>query len=153
MGEYCMCSINNAGHLNIIVNGKEIRQLINEFPKAIKFDHISRSWCVVTLTAEKSYKVYVIDKNNKAKQEFKSFSFGGLNLRNCIFNNSMLIIPAEKRILFLKTGPTLAKSTVTEKPIGIVNPNSKIAIQYNSYDRRTYLYVQNSEQVYKINLS
>ena len=65
----------------------------------------------------------------------------------------MLIIPAEKRILFLKTGPTLDKSTVTEKYIGIVNPNSKIAIQYNSYERRTYLYVQNSEQVYKINLS
>lgn len=153
LGEYCICSINNAGYLNIIVNGKEIRQLIKEFPKAIKYDHISRSWCVVTLTAEKTYKVYVINKNNKAKQKFESFSFGGLNLRNCIFNNSMLIIPAEKRILFLKTGPTLDKSTVTEKYIGIVNPSSKIAIQYNSYERRTYLYVQNSEQVYKINLS
>ena len=153
LGEYCMCSINNTGHLNIIVNGKEIRQLIKEFPKAIKYDHISQSWCVITLTAEKTYKVYVIGKNNKAKQKFESFSFGGLNLRNCIFNNSLLIIPAEKRILFLKTGSTLVESTVTEKHIGIVNPNSKIAIQYNSYEKRTYLYVQNSDQVYKINLS
>ena len=153
LGEYCMCSINNAGHLNIIVNGKPIRQLIKEFPKAIKYDRISKSWCIVTITETKSYKAYVVGKNNKAKQKFDSFSFGGLNLRNSIFNNSMLIIPAEKRILFLKTGPTLAKSTVTEKHIGIVNPNSKIAIQYNSYERRTYLYVQNSEQVYKINLS
>lgn len=152
-GEYCMCSINNAGHLNIIVNGKEIRQLIKEFPKAIKYDHVSQSWCVVTLTAEKAYKVYIISKSNKATQKFQSFSFGGLNLRNCIFNNSMLVIPAEKRILFLKTGPTIEKSTVTEKHIGVVNPNSRIAIQYNSYERRTYLYVQNSDQVYKISLS
>ena len=152
-GEYCMCSINNAGHLNIIVNGKEIRQLIKEFPKAIKYDHVSQSWCVVTLTAEKAYKVYIISKSNKVKQKFQSFSFGGLNLRNCIFNNSMLVIPAEKRILFLKTGPTIEKSTVTEKHIGVVNPNSRIVIQYNSYERRTYLYVQNSDQVYKISLS
>ncbi len=153
LGEYCMCSINNAGHLNIIVNGKQLKQLIKEIPKAIKYDHISKSWCVVTITEAKNYKVYVIEKNNQTKQKFDSFSFGGLNLRNCIFNNSMLVIPAEKRILFLKTGPTVAKSTVTEKNIGIVNPNSKIAIQYNSYERGTYLYVQNNDQVYKINLS
>ena len=153
LGEYCMCSINNAGHLNIIVNGKQLKQLIKEIPKAIKYDHISKSWCVVTITEAKNYKVYVIEKNNQTKQKFDSFSFGGLNLRNCIFNNSMLVIPAEKRILFLKTGPTVAKSTVTEKNIGIVNPNSKIAIQYNSYERCTYLYVQNNDQVYTINLS
>lgn len=152
-GEYCMCSINNAGHLNIIVNGKPIRQLIKEFPKAIKYDHLSKSWCIVTITEAKAYKAYVVEKNNKVKQKFDSFSFGGLNLRNSIFNNSMLIIPAEKRILFLKSGPTLDKSTVTEKHIGIVNSNSKIAIKYNSYEKRTYLYVQNSDQVYKINLS
>ena len=68
-------------------------------------------------------------------------------------DNVNQVIPAEKRILFLKTGPTIEKSTVTEKHIGVVNPNSRIVIQYNSYERRTYLYVQNSDQVYKISLS
>ena len=153
LGQYCLCSINNAGHLNIIVNGNQVKQLISEIPKAVKYDHISKSWCVVTKTKSGGYNAYVIGNNNKAKKKFDSFSFGGLNLRNCIFNNSMLVIPANKRILFLKSGPTVAKSTVTEKQIGIVNPNSKIAIQYNSFDKRTYLYVQNSNQVYKINLS
>lgn len=153
LGEYCICSINNAGHLNIIVNGKQIIQLIKEFPRAVKYDHVSRSWCIVTKTTTGSYNTYVIGNNNKAKQKFDYFSFGGLNLRNCIFNNSMLVIPSNKKIIFLKTGPTVAKSTVTEKHIGIVNSNSKIVIRYNSFEKRTYLYVQNSNQVYKINLS
>lgn len=153
LGEYCLCSINNAGHLNIIVNGKQVRQLIKEVPKAIKYDQISKCWCVVTKSLSGGYNAYVIGKTAKAKQKFDFFSFGGLNLRNCIFNNSMLVIPANKRIIFLKTGPTVAKSTVTEKQIGIVNSNSQIAIRYNSFEKRTYLYVQNSNQVYKINLS
>jgi len=154
LGEYCVCSINNAGHLNIIVNGKLIKQLGKEIPRAIKYDQVSKSWGVVTIIpASGGYNVYVIDKNNKVKKEFEAFSFAGLNLRNCIFNNSMLVIPANKRIVFLKSGPTVAKSTVIEKQIGIVNHSSKIAIRYNSFDKRTYLYVQNSNQVYKINIS
>lgn len=153
LGEYCICSINNAGHLNIIVNGKQRRQLINEIPRAIKYDQVSKSWCVITKTTANNYNVYVIDKNNKVKKKFEAFSFSGLNLRSCIFNNSMLVIPANKRIIFLKTGPTVEKSTVIEKHIGIVDSNSKIAIRYNSFDKRTYIYVQNNNQVYKINLS
>ena len=84
---------------------------------------------------------------------FESFSFAGLNLKNCIFNNYMLVIPADKRIIFLKTGPTVDKSSVIEKQIGIVNPKSKIAIRYNNFKECAYLYVQNRDQVYKIDLS
>ena len=153
LGEYCMCSIDNEGQLNIIVNEKKIIQLINEIPKVVKYDDISESWCIITKATTGDYNVYVIGKNNEAEQKFDFFSFGGLNLKNCIFNNSMLVIPANKRIIFLKSGPTVAKSMVTEKQIGIVNPNSKITIRYNSFDECTYLYVQNSNQVYKINLS
>lgn len=152
-GEYCVCSINNAGHLNIIVNGKQVKQLIKEIPIAIKYDHVTKSWCVVAKSTKGSYSVYVIGKNNKAKKMFESFSFAGLNLKNCIFNNYMLVIPADKRIIFLKTGSTVNKSHVIEKQIGIVNPKSKIEIRYNDFKKRTYLYVQNSNQVYKIDLS
>lgn len=65
----------------------------------------------------------------------------------------MLIIPDEKKILFLKNGQTVEKSTVNEKQINVVNSNSKITVQYNSCKKHTYLYIQNSDKVYKISLS
>lgn len=152
-GEYCMCIINTYGHLNIIVNGELIMERIEEFPRIIKYDSVSQSWCVITMTEKKVYKVYVIEKDNKASQKFNFFSFRGLNLKNCIFYNSMLIIPDEKKILFLKNGQTVEKSTVNEKQINVVNSNSKITVQYNSCKKHTYLYIQNSDKVYKISLS
>lgn len=150
MGEYCICRIDRAGQLAIKANGNQ-RQLGNEIPISVKFDPISKTWCVVTKN-KSNYNTYVVPKNNLVQKQFESFYYGGLSIRNSIFYNSMLIIPSDKRIVFLKSGEKLANSRVIEMNFGVINPNSMLSISYNPKNGGTYLYVQNVDQIYKFRL-
>lgn len=65
----------------------------------------------------------------------------------------MLVIPCDKRLIFLKSGSTVEKSTVIEKDLGIVDSNSKISMQEDKIHQCTYLIIQDSTQVCKIPLN
>lgn len=152
-GDYCICSINNAGHLNVTLNDKQCKQLMQQVPRVIHYDETSGKWCIINKKAGvKGYESYVIQKNKTLTRAFEHFSFGGFNIRNCIFFDSMLVIPADKRIIFLESGRTVAKSMVTERNIGVVNKDSKISISKDLKDGGTYLFIQNSTQVYKMRI-
>lgn len=151
LGEYCICRIDKKGQLAILANGNQ-RQLGNELPISVKYDSTSKTWCVVT-KKKSNYNTYVVKKNTFVQKQFESFYYGGLSIRNSIYYNSMLIIPSDKRIIILKFGKSLADSRVIEKNIGIVNPNSLLSISYNSKNGGIYMYVQNTDQIYKFKLS
>ena len=65
----------------------------------------------------------------------------------------MIVIPADKRIIFLRSGDTVEKSAVIEREIGIVKESSIITIEEDKKNGATYLFVRNTTQVYKISLS
>lgn len=153
-GDYCICSINGAGHLDITINGQKQKQLMEQYPRIIRYDDVGKGWCIITKRRNSNgYECYVVNSRGKVIKEFDSFSFGGLNLKNCIFYNWMLVIPAEKRVIFLKSGKTVAKSTVSQINIGVVNKDSKISIEEDKKNGSTYLFIQNDTQVYKMRLS
>jgi serine/threonine protein kinase len=153
-GDYCICSINNAGHLDVNLNGKQCKQLMQQVPRAINYDEASKKWCIINKKAGvKGYESYVIQNNKTLTKAFEHFSFGGFNIRNSIFFDSMLVIPADKRIIFLESGRTVEKSKVTEWNIGVVSKeDSKISISKDQRDGCTYLFIQNSTQVYKMRI-
>ena len=153
-GDYCICAINGAGHLDIKVNGQQKKQLMEQFPRAIKYDSISKNWCVINKRRNSNgYDCYIVRRKGRVLKQFRAFSFGGLNLKNSIYFNWMLVIPADKRVLFLKSGKTVEESTVSQINIGVVNKDSKIFIREDMKNACTYLFIQNSTQVYRMRLS
>lgn len=153
-GEYCICAINGAGHLDIEVNGQQKKQLMEQYPRAIKYDSVSGNWCLITkMKNSNGYGCYIVRRKGRVLKRFNEFSFGGFNIKNSIFYNWMLVLPDDKKVLFLKSGNTIEQSTVSQVNIGIVNKNSQISIRENPKDDCTYLFIQNSTQVYKMRLS
>ena len=152
-GQCCVWTIDDAGNSKVFVDGKLCMQLTGEIPRNINYDSVSRSWCVIAKSLKGGYNTYVIEENNMVYQKFRYFSYAGLNLKNSIFFNSMLVIPADGRIVFLRSGEKVETSRVFERNLGICNNNSKILIKYNIHDKVNYFYVQNSDQVYKFVLS
>ncbi len=153
LGQCCVWTIDDAGNSKVFVDGKLCIQLTGEIPRNIKYDSVSRSWCVIAKSLKGGYNTYVIEENNMVYQKFRYFSYAGLNLKNSIFFNSMLVIPADGRIVFLRSGEKVETSRVFERNLEICNNNSKILIKYNLHDKVNYFYVQNSDQVYKFVLS
>lgn len=152
-GQCCVWTIDDAGNSKVFVDGKLCMQLTGEIPRNINYDSVSRSWCVIAKSLKGGYNTYVIEENNMVYQKFRYFSYAGLNLKNSIFFNSMLVIPADGRIVFLRSGEKVETSRVFERNLEICNNNSKILIKYNLHDKVNYFYVQNSDQVYKFVLS
>lgn len=151
-GEYCICNIIGKKYVDILVNGNKLKQLPVQIPRVINYDAISDKWCIITKDG-KNFNTFVVRNNGKVSQQFEHFSFGGLNINHSIFYNSMIVIPADKRLIFLKSGPTVEKSAVIEKEVGIVKDSSIITIQEDKRDGGTYLYVRDTTQVYKIRLN
>lgn len=153
-GDCCICSINSAGYLEVNINGQIHKQLSGQFPRTIMYDDVKKSWCIITKKSkENGYETYVINNTGMVSKEFGKFSFGGINLKNCIFYNGMIVVPAKKRIMFLKSGTTVAESTVAQLNIGVVDKDSEISIEEDTKSDRTYLFIKNNTQVYKIPLN
>ena len=156
-GDYCVCTLNNEDKLDITINGQQILRLSKEIPRAIKYDELQGGWCIITKRMSgKEYSCYIITSNGKVLKQFKQFSFSGINLKNIIYYNKEIIVPAYKKVIFLKSGSTLAEARVSQIDCGVIDENSKISIVNDSQRGNTFLYVQNSEQeqkqVYKFRL-
>lgn len=151
-GECCICKIDKSKFLDILIDGVRCEQVPLQIPKAISYDSISGKWCIIAKD-KKVYNTFIVMKDKTVKQQFEAFSYGGLNISNSIFYNSMLVIPCDKRLIFLKSGSTVEKSTVIEKDLGIVDSNSKISMQEDKIHQCTYLIIQDSTQVCKIPLN
>lgn len=151
-GEYCICNIIDSKNIDILLNGNKLKQIPLQLPKAINYDAISNKWCIITKDGKK-YNTFVVKSGGKVRQQFEYFSYGGLNINHSIFYNSMIVIPSDKRIIFLKSGSTIERSTALEKEVGIVKDSSIISIEEDKRDNGTYLFVRNSTQVYKIRLN
>lgn len=151
-GEYCICNITDSKSIDILVNGNKPRQIPLQLLKVINYDTISNKWCIITKYGKK-YNTFVVRNSGKVSQQFEAFYYGGLNINHSIFYNSMIVIPADKRIIFLRSGDTVEKSAVIEREIGIVKESSIITIEEDKKNGATYLFVRNTTQVYKISLS
>ena len=156
-GDYCVCTPNNEGKLDIIINGQLINSLTNEIPIVIRYDDKQGNWCIITKglkTAE--YSCYIILSNGLFLKQFEEFSFRGLNLKNIIYYNKEIVIPAYKKVLFLKSRNNVTKSKVKQIDCEVIDENSKIFMVKDDEKDETFLYVQNSgpkkKQVYKFRM-
>lgn len=151
-GQCCICKKNKDGFLDILINNVRCKRVPLQIPKAINYDSISGNWCIVTKD-KKAYNTFIVMEDKTVTQQFEAFSYGGLNISNSIFYNSMLVIPCDKRIIFLKSGATVEESIVIEKNLGFVDSSSKISIQEDKAHQCTYLTIQGNTQVCKIPLN
>lgn len=156
-GDYCVCTLNNEGKLDIIINGQQINRLTGENAIVIKYDEIRESWCIITKSFnEEEYYCYIIRKNGLFLKKFEDFSFSGLNLKNIIYYNKKIVVPAYKKVIFLKSGKTIKESRVNQIDCEVIDENSKISMVKDDEKGKTFLYVQNSgpenKQVYKFRM-
>lgn len=86
----------------------------------------------------KEYSCYIITSNGKVLKQFKQFSFSGINLKNIIYYNKEIIVPAYKKVIFLKSGSTLAEARVSQIDCGVIDENSKISIVNDSQRGNTF---------------
>lgn len=156
-GDYCVCTSNNAGKLDIIINGQQIKSLTDEIPIVIRYDDKRGRWCIITKRLhEEEYSCYIILSNGIFLKQFEKFSFRGLNLNNVIYYNKEIVVPAYKKVLFLKSGNTITESRVNQIDCEVIDENSKIFMVKDDEKDETFLYVQNSgpkkKQVYKFRM-
>ena len=157
-GDYCVCAVNNEGKLNVTINNRRILSLTYETALVIRYDDKRDCWCLITKRLNKEeYSCYIMLNNGIYCKQFEKFSFSGLNLKNIIYYNREIVVPAYKKVLFLKSGNTIAKSKVFQIDCEVINENSKISMVEDEKTGKTFLYVLNNgpkrKQVYKFRVS